>query len=193
MATQAQVLANQANAQHSTGPRTNAGKAKSARNATTHGFTLGVLEVSAEDRAEFEAFEQALIQDMTPKGALELDTLREFRDAAWRLRQIRKCAIELFEKYNEDPFTNAEAQAALRQLTRYRAAAEMSLHRALTTFRDLQTTRLGRMIHLAKSENEAIGPLADSKAFAFMNIEGRQMNRVNREYFDECHGVKNCV
>jgi len=193
MATQAQVLANQANAQHSTGPRTNEGKAKSARNATTHGFTLSVLQVAADDRAEFEVFEQALIEDMNPKGALELDTMREFRDAAWRLRQIRKCAIELFEKYNEDPFTNAEAQAALRQLTRYRAAAEMSLHRALNTFRDLQTTRLGRLIHLAKSENEAIGPLADSRVFAYMNIEGRQMSRVNRERFDEYHGVTNCV
>jgi hypothetical protein len=193
MATPAQVLANQANAQQSTGPRTAEGKAKSARNATTHGLTLGVLHVAAEDRAEWNVFEQALTEEMNPKGALELDAMREFRDAAWRLRQIRKCAIELFEKHNEDPFTNVEAQAALRQLTRYRAAAEMSLHRALNTFRDLQTTRLGRLIHLAKSENEAIGPLADSKVFAFMNIEGRQMNRVQREYFDEVHGVKNCV
>jgi hypothetical protein len=192
MATQAQVLANQANAQHSTGPRTNEGKTKSARNATTHGLTLGVLQVAAEDRAEWEAFEKALIEEMNPKGALELETMREFRDAAWRLRQIRSCAIELFEKYNEDPFTNSEAQAALRQLTRYRAAAEMSLHRALNTFRELQTTRLGRMIHLAKSENEAIGPLADSRVFAYMNIEGRQMSRGNRERFDAEHGITEC-
>jgi hypothetical protein len=192
MATPAQILANQANAQQSTGPRTDTGKAKSARNATTHGFTLGVLQVAAEDRAEWEAFEKALIEEMNPKGALELDTMREFRDAAWRLRQIRVCAVELFKQYKEDPFTHPEAQAALRQLTRYRAAAEMSLHRALNTFRELQTTRLGRMIHLAKSENEAIGPLADSKVFARMNIEGRQMSRVNRERFDAEHGITEC-
>jgi hypothetical protein len=128
MATQAQVLANQANAQHSTGPRSTEGKAKSARNAITHGLTLGVFRIATEDRAEFDAFEKALVEDMKPQGALELDTIHEFRDA-WRLRQIRKCAVELFEQYNEDPFTNAEAQAALRQLTRYRAAAEMALHR----------------------------------------------------------------
>ena len=39
MATQAQVLANQANAQHSTGPRTTEGQAKSARNARSEEHT----------------------------------------------------------------------------------------------------------------------------------------------------------
>jgi len=189
MASPAQSLANAANAQHSTGPRTDAGKAKSARNATTHGFTLGVLQLAPADRPEFQAFEKTLIEEINPKGALELDAIREFRDAAWRLRQIRQCAVEIFEQYKEDPFTHPEAQAAMRQLNRYRAASEMSLYRAVNTLCDLQTTRLGRLAHLAKSENEAIGPLADPKVFAFMNIEGRQMSRINRERFDADHGI----
>ena len=127
MATVAQTLANAANAQHSTGPRTPEGKAKSARNATTHGFTTGALRIAPQDRPAFDALETALIEDMKPQGALEMDAMREFRDAAWRLRQIRKCTVELFNQYNEDPITHLEAQAAMRQLTRYRAAAEMSL------------------------------------------------------------------
>ena len=189
MATQAQSLANAANAQHSTGPRTGEGKAKSARNATTHGFTTGVFLVAPEDRPEFEAMEKTLIEDMKPQGALEMDAIREFRDAAWRLRQVRRCAADLFNQHHEDPFTNPESHAAMRQLTRYRAAAEMSLHRAINTLRDLQTIRLGRMVHLTKSENEAIGPLASPKVFAFMTIDGMTMNCFAREQFDAYHGI----
>jgi hypothetical protein len=189
MATQPQTIANAANAQFSTGPRTGEGKAKSSRNAITHGFTTGVLMIPPADRAEFDAFEKALTEDMKPEGALEMDAMREFRDAAWRLRQIRKCTCDLFDKHNEDPLTHPETAAAIGQLTRYRAAAEMSLHRALNTFRDLQTTRLGRIVHLAKSENEAIGPLASPKVFAYMMVEGFPMDRRGREAFDAHHGI----
>ena len=181
MATAAQVLANQANAQHSTGPRTEPGKAKSAANSQTHGFTAAVMKIAPEDRPEFDALEKALIQDAKPKGALEMDALREFRDAAWRLRQIRKITRD----HSGDP------EAESHQLNRYRAAAEMSLHRALSALRDLQTIRLGRLAHLAKSENEAIGPLASPRVYAYALVDGIRMNRDARECFDEIHGLTN--
>ncbi len=38
MATKAQIIANQSNAQKSTGPTTEAGKAKSSRNRLSYGF-----------------------------------------------------------------------------------------------------------------------------------------------------------
>ena len=78
------------------------------------------MKIAPEDRPEFDALEKALIEEIKPKGALERDALREFRDAAWRLRQIRKIPRELA----------GDPEAATRQLNRYRAAAEMSLHRA---------------------------------------------------------------
>ena len=57
------------------------------------------------------------------------------------------------------------------------------------TLRDLHPIRLGRIIHLAKSENETIGPLASPKVFAFPVVDGMRMNRVARENFDEYHGI----
>ena len=67
----------------------------------------------------------------------------------------------------------------------------MSLHRALSALRDLQTIRLGRLAHLAKSENEAIGPLASPRVFAYALVDGIRMNRDARECFDEIHGLTN--
>ncbi len=45
MATAAQSLAKAAIVQHATGRRTEAGKTRSARYSTTHGFTTGVLVI----------------------------------------------------------------------------------------------------------------------------------------------------
>ncbi|MBL8236826.1 MAG: hypothetical protein JNM66_05375 [Bryobacterales bacterium] len=189
MATPAQSLANAANAQHSTGPRTEAGKARSARNATTHGFTTGVLVIKPEDRPLYDSLKQGLIAENRPEGALEMDALQEFLDAAWRLRQIRVSTRELFLQHNEDPFTHPETAAAMRQLTRYRAAAEMQLHRALGALRDLQTLRLGRTTQLAESEFEAIGPLAAPKTYAFAIVDGIPMAKISRDRFDTCYGI----
>jgi hypothetical protein len=189
MATQAQLIANVANAQLSTGPRTEAGKAKSARNAVTHGLAAGVLFIAPEERAEFDAFEAALKEDMKPEGALEMDAMREFRDAAWRLKRIRACMKALYLEHGADPLVHPETAAAMRQLTRYRASAEMLLHRALNTLRDLQTIRLGRLIHLAKSEQQSIGPLAAPKSFALMVVENMILDRRGRDRFDEYHNV----
>ena len=52
-----------------------------------------------------------------------------------------------------------------------------------------RSTAGSRIIHPTKNENEAIGPLASPKVFAFITIEGVQMNRLNRDRFDEYHGL----
>ena len=55
MTSQARIDANQKNAQHSTGPKTDAGKAKSSRNALKHGLTAEAAVLPNENPADFEA------------------------------------------------------------------------------------------------------------------------------------------
>lgn len=181
MSSEARRRANRANAQKSTGPRTPEGKARSSRNAAKHGLAADLSFANDAERHEFLAFESAVAAEIRPHGALEMDALRQFADAAWRLRKIRRYLLILRDRDGLDPLVNPDIVSTVRQLLRYRASAEMQLHRALNALRDLQTLRAGRAIHLANCENEAIGPLASSKSFAVMYIAGRPMARPGRE------------
>lgn len=77
MASAAQLEANRANAQLSTGPRTEAGKARSALNATTHGLTarmpVAILYGPFKEDAEgVQGFVDAVVAELAPRTSLEL-------------------------------------------------------------------------------------------------------------------------
>ena len=55
MATEKQIIANQQNALHSTGPRTDSGKRRSRRNAIRHGLTAETIIDALEDPADYKA------------------------------------------------------------------------------------------------------------------------------------------
>ena len=55
MATEKQIIANQQNARHSTGPRTEAGKRRSRRNAIRHGLTAETVALTLENAADYSA------------------------------------------------------------------------------------------------------------------------------------------
>lgn len=70
MAPAAHSLANAAIVQHSTGPRTEAGEARSARNSTTHGFTTGVLVSKPQHPPIYDSLKQGLIAESRLCGAV---------------------------------------------------------------------------------------------------------------------------
>ncbi len=70
------------------GPRTAAGKARSARNALTHGLRArGLVLLDDEDAAEFRAFARALPAELAPQGRLQADLVSRIAMAAWRARR----------------------------------------------------------------------------------------------------------
>jgi hypothetical protein len=91
MATSAQVTANQANAELSTGPRTPEGKATSSQNSLRHGFTAQTVLLAGEDHAEYEALLFGLAASFPPMGHFALErAVREMANAEWRLRRARQ-------------------------------------------------------------------------------------------------------
>lgn len=187
MASPARILANQANARHSTGPRTDEGKAKSAQNHRTHGLSLGVFTLSPDLEPDFREFEANLRAEINPRGAAEEDVLRQFLDASARILQIRHLVGAMINKYEEDPLLVPEVAAEVRQLTRYRAAAEMVAFRALRLLRELQTARLFRMFHLTPEEQKVVPPAANpGRQF---ELNGDMLAHNDREVFYYLHGA----
>jgi hypothetical protein len=98
MATAAQILANRENAANSTGPKTEAGKAAAAQNATTHGLSGAFRLLSGENPAEFEA----LVAALTAETPTEHFLVNEMARAQWKLDRVAAIEAEIFAAA-EDP------------------------------------------------------------------------------------------
>ena len=85
----AKLAANRANAQHSTGPTTDRGKAISSQNATTHGLTGGPVVLPTEDITEYQFFSTAIIESLAPGNAIEREFAEIVAQAQWRMKRFR--------------------------------------------------------------------------------------------------------
>jgi hypothetical protein len=84
-----------AEAQRSTsgqGAKTEAGHNRSRMNALRHGLTGQVTTMTDEDRAAHDQFSKALMQDLAPEGAMEIQLAQRIATDSWRLN--RASAIE---------------------------------------------------------------------------------------------------
>ncbi|MGB7159424.1 MAG: hypothetical protein WBD40_15255, partial [Tepidisphaeraceae bacterium] len=89
-----QLRANRRNAKRSTGPRTEEGKARSARNALDHGIFCKDLLMPGEDPAELEQFCALLLRDFSPRDFLERTIAQQYVEAKWRIRRVRRAERE---------------------------------------------------------------------------------------------------
>jgi hypothetical protein len=151
MATAAQITANQANAQLSTGPRSAAGKARVSRNATRHGLTARHLVIADHEQEEFAALESSLAAELDPRGALEIVTFQELLHAAWNLQRFSRIEAEVSTGTAED-FTNPAITTVLDRLTRYQSRAQRAFYKAQSELRVLQTNRALRARKLTEEE-----------------------------------------
>jgi hypothetical protein len=83
---------NRRNAEKSTGPRTEQGKANSRLNALKHGVlaSQGVITMieGREPRGEFEAMVDGLAEDFHPVGTYEQLLVQEIAACFWRKRRL---------------------------------------------------------------------------------------------------------
>jgi hypothetical protein len=79
---------NQANAQHSTGPKTEGGKQRSSLNALRHGLTGQLVVMPTEDLVAYESHKKSLVDEYRPKGATETLLVQALADVSWRLNRV---------------------------------------------------------------------------------------------------------
>lgn len=92
MATRKQIRANRKNAQKSTGPKTEAGKAIASLNATKHGLYSQNVVIDSpylkEDPEEFEKLCFNLMADLDPHGPFQYQLVIKIATCMWRQRRV---------------------------------------------------------------------------------------------------------
>jgi hypothetical protein len=81
------IEANRRNAMKSTGPKTEAGKEHSRRNAVRHGLTAETVVNVLEDQEDYKAFEIAVTSDFDVQTAVERELVLRLASLLWRLRR----------------------------------------------------------------------------------------------------------
>jgi hypothetical protein len=145
MASAAQIAANQANAQLSTGPRTPEGKAAVARNRTTHGLSSpGFFLLPGEDPQEFAVLLASYHEEHQPDGPTESFLVNELAHCQWKLRRV--AAMEAGLLGADDPHSSPDelmqadlaGPQRLLKLGRYEARIRRDWYRALSELRALR-------------------------------------------------------
>src|ERR1700681_2550285 len=188
---------NKANAQKSTGPRTEAGKQRTRLNALRHGLTGQTVVLPTEDHSAYQRHSHAFLDEYQPKGATESQLVQSLSDTSWRLNRAAAVETNLFslditEMEERIRANHPEAEAALAMALAFRehthAFAQISIYtqrlarqfeRTLAQLRQLQAERrateksqldkAAKILKMHKDENLPYQPADDG--FVFSNAE----------------------
>jgi len=154
---QAQLAANRANAQHSTGPKSEAGRATSSLNAVKTALTGRTVLMPSDDAVEYQNYIQAHQDQYKPVGIIECYLLQSIVDCGWRLRRIssleqavfsvgRREFAEQFQGQSADPteidlHTSQVHQKELRNLHLQESRLFRRREKELAELRALQAER----------------------------------------------------
>ena len=154
MATPAQIAANRLNAQKSTGPRSDEGKAVSRFNALKHAATARSLIIPGEDEAALDELSAAYHEQFQPVGPEETLLVEKIIAADWAQRRMRRLEAQVFntliaqqDESEENPMGAAFIQDckgpnALHQIFRRSEAASREWFRSSKDLRKLQAHRV---------------------------------------------------
>ncbi len=145
MSSQAQITANQANAQLSTGAKTIEGKANSSMNALKTGLTGHTVLLPGDDAQLYEAKLLHCVETFNPVGEKETALVQTLADTEWRIARVPAleygiyalARIEFADKFNDQP---AELRPGLIQSFTY-----LAYHRQLNNL-SIQESRLNRQL-----------------------------------------------
>jgi len=140
-----QLEANRRNAQKSTGPKTEAGKANARFNARRHGLTGQFYCMSAQDQDAYQTFETNLLTDLKPVGHYENQIAVSIIQDHWRINRSRATEFNLYGRGHDQ---RAEAVDAPNENTHVAATMADTCRDDNRVFANiaLYETRLHRMI-----------------------------------------------
>lgn len=128
MSTAAQISANQKNAEHSSGPRSETGKAASSRNHLIHGLSgAGFHVLEGEDQNAFNELFTKLTAEYQPASGTEEILVEQMAQSAW----LRLRAVRLQESCFEGATIPAHREKSFILYIRYYTTHDRAFHKAL--------------------------------------------------------------
>jgi hypothetical protein len=97
MSTTAQTKANRENAQKSTGPRTEEGKAVVSQNAVKHGLFAAEAVITGENPADYQAYHDQFLAELAPYGMIEIMLAERIVNLAWRLQRAERMQNQVID------------------------------------------------------------------------------------------------
>jgi hypothetical protein len=176
-------LQNRANARHSTGPRTAAGKQRSSLNALRHGLTAASPVLPSEDRAAYESHRRRFLDEYQPATPTESQLVQELCDTSWRLNRIPLLETDVLARA-ADPtlaFDIVDAHRLLATLGLHGQRLSRQFQKTLDTLRDIQADRADRerrslkdaaaLLELHKHKGIPWEPAQDGFVFSKQEVE----------------------
>ncbi len=161
MPTQRQIDANRRNAEKSTGPRSQEGKAVSRFNSLQHGLAAESMVLPYENAADYTTLRNELLESNNPANLHERMLVDKLAQSCWRMMRATAAETGILDNGvrglqsqmelaslppgREDEavavYLTSEANVNLDRFLRYHAAAERSYYRALEALRRAQNDR----------------------------------------------------
>ena len=134
MSTQAQVLANRANAQHSSGPITDAGKAASSQNNFRHGFASKFKVLDWENQDDFNTLLTTFSTEHQPENPYEIVLVEKMAQHFW----LTQRALVLQEQCFRPDLAMGEADRKLALYMRYQTTQDRAFGKCADELRKLR-------------------------------------------------------
>ena len=138
------AAANRANSQHSTGPRSEAGKRHSSQNAIRHGLTAKTAVIPSEDLAAYEKHRREFLDEYQPADPSETQLVHELADTAWRLNRIPLVEADLLSGSLQPKSRKQSLIDELSKLGLYSSRLSRQYQKTLDKLRDIQAERRHR-------------------------------------------------
>ena len=135
---QARKAANQANAQLSTGPKSEEGKAIVSQNNFRHGLSGAFQVLASESQQDFDALAGKLSAEHNPVNPLEAELVEEMARHLWLARRAVSLQEKCFDANGEVPEPN-QKQFAL--YLRYQTTHERAFHKFTEELRKLRNEK----------------------------------------------------
>ena len=175
MTSPVQIQSNRRNSLLSTGPRSEAGKVASSKNAISHGLSAADPVLSYENRDEFNTLVENYSTEFAPQTKHEEYLVSQMAGARWRLdrvQRIENAAIDLILVGSDETTASPDHKLAQRmldaggdplpRLERYRASIERSYHRVIKEFRMAEKYRIQDEARLRRAHRREIEELLHS-------------------------------